>query len=195
MAREADTGKRLLTRARAASTRVRRARPSRPNLSQSRGIVTPRIQQLLSGITAPAAAAVETGKAVATKIAPAAKSLGRRALGIGGFLAPIIAPIAIGALVRGRREVKASRELSRTLVDPEARAARIQREVFLRTLKERLLASKLARMQRVAGNDPALFKMLAASVAGSARPRTNSRTVRIGRDPSQAEMISSGLFG
>ena len=194
MARVADSGHRLVSRARTTGTRVRRARAG-----GAASLAPSRIRTLLTGAASAAATVAQGAKAaVTTTLAAAPKAAGLAARfgpGIAGFLAPVLVPLAIGSFVEGRRRGKATRETLARLSTPEGHAANVQRKMFLQTLQENLLSSKLRRMQRVARNDPAIFKMLAAMVVGSARPRTNSRTVRIGRDPSQAEMISSGLFG
>lgn len=189
MAHTAETGTRLVNRARSVSARTRRARAS------GAALVPSKMRQFLTGAASTVGKVAKT--AVTTTIAAAPKGAGfaARIPGIAGFLAPVLIPLAIGSLVENRRRGKATRETLARLRTPEGRTADIQRRVFMKTLQDNLLSSRLARMKRVARNDPAIFKMLAAMVVGSARPRTNARTVRIGRDPSQAEMISSGLFG
>lgn len=112
-----------------------------------------------------------------------------------GFVAPILAPLAVGHVLEARRRKKTVTSAIEELQDPTKTKARIQERVFRENLSDRLFSAKLARMQRVAGSDPRLFQFLTALIAGSSRPRTTDRTIRIGPEPSAADMVNSGLFG
>lgn len=138
-----------------------------------------------------------TGAATTGLLATGAKAAPGLLRKLGPLAALIVPFVGLEGLrriqeLRGRGdEVRKSLEVLR---DPAARSQIIQKRLLRERLQENIIAAKLVRMQNVARNDPGLFKLLSGMVVGSRRPRTTPQTVRIGPEPSQLDLISSGLF-
>jgi len=147
----------------------------------------PRVTSLGATAGAVAGGAAST----ASKVAP---SLLRRLGPLAAFIVPFVGLEGLKRIqeLKGRGdEVKKSLEILR---NPAARSQIIQKRLLRERLQENIIAAKLVRMQNVARNDPGLFKMLSGMVAGTRRPRTTPQTIRIGPEPSQLDLIGSGLF-
>lgn len=156
------------------------------------------------GAGGPGTALVRAGTQQAARtglLASGAQAASKAAPGLLRRLGPLAALIVPFVGLEGLRRIQELRGQGRdvrssleALRNPANRASIIQDRLLKERLQENIIAAKLVRMQNVARNDPGLFKLLSGMVVGSRRPRTTPQTVRIGPEPSQLDLLSSGLF-
>ncbi len=174
------------------SPRARASLAQRAARRATGGKLAPNIAGLLPGPTTGLGA---TGAAGATSVASrAAPGLLRRLGPLAALIVPFVGLEGLRRIQELRGRGEEVRSTLGALRNPANRASIIQDRLLKERLQENIISAKLARMQNVARNDPGLFKMLSGMVVGSRRPRTTAQTVRIGPEPSQLDLLSSGLF-